>query len=252
MNNIIDVILVLTQKEIKVRYKGSILGYLWSIIHPLLFSLVFFVAFKIFMRVPIENYTLFLICALFPWQFFANSTLVSINSYLANAQIVKKTNFPRFTLPLSNILMETVHFLISVPVIIAFLYYYNVSPNYLSLITYMPFLLALQVIFTYGISLTFSSLNVLFRDTERFISIGIMLLFYMTPIIYSVDLIPEEYASFIKYNPMSSFVTSWRDLFITGEIENKYFVSMLASTIISITVGVITYQKLKYKFAEIL
>lgn len=252
MKNLLSLITVLTKKEFKVRYKGSFLGYLWAIVHPLMFAFVFYIAFKAVMKVQIENYTIFLISALFAWQWFAGAIVLSSTSYLANAQIVKKIKFPRYILPLSNILMESLHFIISIPVIIFFLYIYNVQPNYLMILAYSPVLMSLQIMFMFGLSLIFSSVNVFFRDTERLLSVGILLWFYVTPIIYSIELIPSEYSQYMYLNPMIPFIESWRHLFIEGAIETQYIPSMIISGLTAMLVGSFVYNKLKYKFTEVL
>ncbi|HIF9435013.1 TPA: ABC transporter permease [Photobacterium damselae] len=252
MKNLLSLIGVLTQKEFKVRYKGSFLGYLWAIVHPLMFAFVFYIAFKVVMKVQIENYTVFLISALFAWQWFSGSVLLSSTSYLANAQIVKKTSFPRFVLPLSNILMESIHFLITIPVIILFLYIYNITPNYLAILLYTPVIMLFQIGFTFGLGLVFSSLNVFFRDIERLLSIVMLLWFYVTPIIYSIDLIPKEIVSYMRLNPILPFIESWRELFLNGEISTQYLIPMLINSAISLVLGSLFYFKLKDKFSEVL
>ncbi|EPT6024289.1 ABC transporter permease, partial [Escherichia coli] len=116
-----DLLIVITNKDLKVRYKSSIFGYLWSIANPLLFAMIYYFIFKMVMRVQIPNYTVFLITGLFPWQWFASSATNSLFSFISNAQIIKKTVFPRSVIPLSNVMMEGLHFLCTIPVIAVFL-----------------------------------------------------------------------------------------------------------------------------------
>ena len=127
----IDLILVLTQKELKVRYKSSILGYLWSVAHPLAFAVVFYVAFKVIVKIPVENYALFLICGLFPWQWFANSVNAAPMIFLGNAPLIKKVNFPRNLIPFTLVLQDMVHFVLAIPVIILFLFFAGKIPGLL-------------------------------------------------------------------------------------------------------------------------
>src|SRR4030043_1369754 len=174
----IDLITVLTQKEMKVRYKSTFFGYLWSVAYPLAFALVFFIAFKVIMRIQIENYALFLIAGLFPWQWFSNSVNASPTVFLGNASIIKKVNFPRNTLPFMTVLQDMIHFILSIPVIVLFLFLYQKSPS-LSWIYGIPLLLVIQFFLTYGVSLVVSSINLFFRDLERLTSIFMMLLFYL-------------------------------------------------------------------------
>ncbi len=116
-----DLISVLTKKEIKVRYKNSVLGYVWSIANPLLYAIIFYFVFKIIMRFRIKNYSLFLITGLFPWQWVNNSIIGSTGSFIGNVSLIKKINFPRLFLPLAQVLNDAFHFLVSIPVIVVFL-----------------------------------------------------------------------------------------------------------------------------------
>ncbi|NIG17876.1 MULTISPECIES: ABC transporter permease [Pantoea] len=248
---LIDLITVITEKELKVRYKSSFLGYLWSIANPLLFAMIYYFIFKLVMRVQIPNYTVFLITGLFPWQWFASSANNSLFSFIANAQIIKKTVFPRSVIPLSNVLMEFLHFLCTIPVIIVFLYIYDMSPS-ISWLWGIPLIGFGQMMLTYGLALMLSTLNLFFRDLERFVSLGIMLMFYCTPILYSVDLIPEAYRWIIGTNPLSLMIVSWRDLFMHGTINYITLSHIYLSAIIMMVLGVWVFNKLKFRFAEIL
>ncbi|WP_338574373.1 ABC transporter permease [Erwinia billingiae] len=246
-----DLATVITQKELKVRYKSSFFGYLWSIANPLLFAMIYFFIFKLIMRVQIPNYTVFIITGLFPWQWFASSTSNSLFSFLANAQIIKKTVFPRSVIPLSNVLMECLHFLCTIPVIIVFLYIYDMRPS-LEWIWGIPLIGFAQILLMLGVSLTLSTLNLFFRDLERFIGLGIMLMFYCTPILYSADMIPEKYRWIIDYNPFASMILSWRELFMTNTVNFTYVGELYAYGCISLLIGSWIFNKLKHRFAEIL
>lgn len=247
-----DLVMVLTNKEIKVRYKNSVFGYLWSLANPLFFALIYFTAFKTFMRVDIEDYTLFLICGLFPWQWMGNSLSNNLFSFIGNAQIIKKTVFPRAVLPLSNILMEGFNFILSLPVIFFFIFFYGKEFYWESWVLYIPILLLLQVVVSYGFSLLFATVNLFFRDIERFVQLGLMMLFYATPILYKSTMIPERYEWIINYNPFAKLMISWRDLFMTGNVDNDYLLSTLIIGIMINIMALFIYNKLKFKFAEVL
>lgn len=246
-----DLISVITEKELKVRYKSSILGYLWSIANPLLFAMIYYFIFKLVMRVQIPNYTIFLITGLFPWQWFASSTNNSLFAFIANAQIIKKTVFPRSVIPLSNVMMEFLHFLCTIPVIIVFLLIYDMRPH-ISWLWGVPIIALAQMIFTFGLSLMLSTLNLFFRDLERFITLGLMLMFYCTPILYSLDLIPEQYRSFVEGNPLSLLIICWRDLFMNGNLDLLYIGELYIYAFAMMLIGGWIFNKLKYRFAEIL
>ena len=248
---LIDLISVITEKELKVRYKSSFLGYLWSMANPLLFAMIYYFIFKLVMRVQIPNYTLFLITALFPWQWFTSAVGNSLFSYIANAQIIKKTTFPRSIIPFCNTFMEFLHFLCTIPVIVVFLYVYGMSPS-LSWLWGIPLIGMAQMILIFGLSLMLSSLNLFFRDLERFIPLILMLMFYCTPILYSTDLIPEKYHWLITGNPMSVIISAWRDLFMHGILRTGDLLVMYGTAIPVLILGVLIFNKLKFRFAEIL
>ncbi|WP_029686643.1 ABC transporter permease [Tatumella saanichensis] len=248
---LVDVISVLTEKELKVRYKSSFLGYLWSIANPLLFALIYYFIFKLVMRVQIPDYTVFLITGLFPWQWFASSIGNSLFSFISNAQIIKKTVFPRSIIPFCNVFMEFLHFLCTIPVIVVFLFIYGMTPSW-SWLWGIPLISLAQMLLTLGLSLALSSLNLFFRDLERFIPLGIMLMFYCTPILYSSDLIPEKYHWMLNINPISEMMLAWRDLFMKGIIHYDEVASMYMYALIFLAVGSFIFNKLKFRFAEIL
>jgi lipopolysaccharide transport system permease protein len=248
----LDLITVLTQKEIKVRYKSSFFGYLWSIGHPLAFAFVFFLAFKIVMKIQMEDYVLFLIAGLFPWQWFSNSVNASPTIFLGNASIIKKLNFPRHLIPFVQVLQDMIHFILAIPVIVLFLFIYHRSPS-LSWLYGIPALLATQFLMTYGFCLIVSSTNLFFRDLERLSVIFTTLLFYFTPIIYPETMIPEMYTKFvINLNPLSPLMISWRKLFLTGTLDPLYFAIGLIYATLTFAFGYLVYKKFSWKFAEVL
>jgi len=246
-----DLVLVLTQKELKVRYKRSFLGYLWSIANPLALALVFFIAFKIFMKIPIENYTLFLIAGLFPWQWFLNSVNSSAMVFIGNATLIKKVHFRQEVLVVAAILNDMLHFLLSIPVIILFLFIYGMQPSVTWLLG-IPVFLIIQFIITMGFSLAVSALNLFFRDIERIVFIFTSLMFYMTPIIYSEEMVPAEYRTLILSNPLSILFISWRNLLMHGKLNLHDMVLALFYALLVFTLGYLVYRKLKWRFAEVL
>jgi len=247
----IDLITVLTEKEMKVKYKSNFFGYLWSIGHPLAFAFVFYIAFKVVMKIQMEGYVLFLIAGLFPWQWFSNSTNVSTTVFLANSSIIKKVSFPRNIIPLTIVLQDMIHFVLSIPVIVFFLYLYHKSPS-LTWLYGIPLLLGIQFLMTYGVSLMISSINLFFRDLERLTSICTTLLFYFTPIIYPETMVPEKYKPLINLNPLAPLMISWRDLFLNGTLKPASLMVSLTYSIFALVLGYMVYKKLSWKFAEVL
>lgn len=246
-----DLVIALTQKELKVRYKRSFLGYLWSIANPLALALVFFIAFKIFMKIPIENYTLFLISGLFPWQWFSNSVNSSATVFVINAPLIKKVNFRREVLIIATVLNDMIHFLLSIPVIVLFIYFYGIKPSLLWFVG-IPLLLIISFIMTFGFSIAISAINLFFRDMERIVSIFTTLMFYVTPIIYSEDMVPAKYKGLILMNPLSILMVNWRNMFTKGTLDFKDLTYAFIYSLIIATIGYLVFRRLKWRFAEVL
>jgi lipopolysaccharide transport system permease protein len=246
-----DLILVLTQKELKVRYKSSVLGYVWSIANPLAFAFTFYVAFKVVMRIQMEDYALFLISGLFPWQWLANSITFSTGVFLANASIIKKVSFPRSSVVLTTVLQDMIHFALAMPVIVLFLFLYGRSPS-VSWLWGIPLFLSAQFCLTYGLCLAVSSANLFFRDLERLVGILLNLIFYFTPILYPESLVPAEYRALANANPFAPLMTGWRKLFMYGELDLALLVTSAAFGGVALLGGYTIYRKLSWRFAEVL
>jgi lipopolysaccharide transport system permease protein len=245
-----DLIFLLVQKEMKVRYKDKFLGYLWSIASPLASALVYFIAFKIVMKVHVEEYPLVLIAGLFPWQWFGNSIGSSPNFFLGNAWIIKKVNFPTILLPLSSILNHMIHYVISIPIVVLFLFIFHRTPT-LAWLYGVPILLVIQFIMLYGVALILATINLFFRDMERLVSILMQFLFFLTPILYDPAMIPERYRRFIVFNPASPLIISWKELFLEGKVEPTYLFISFLYAVFFLTLGFLIHRKLSWRFAEI-
>lgn len=246
-----DLLLVLTKKEIKLRYKNSYFGYLWSIVNPLAFAAVFYFVFGTIWQAPTENYPLFLVAGLFPWHWFSNSMIAATTVYVANVRIIKKINFPRSILPLAITLQDLFHFLCAIPVVVIFLFIYGQEPAFTWIIG-VPLLLTIQLALVYGFSLCLASVSLFFRDLQQITGILLMFLFYPTPILYPVDMIPSVFRPLVLANPVAPLIVSWRSLFLDGSLPSRYVIAALAYAVLSVVVGVVVYRRLKWRFAEVL
>ena len=245
-----DLILELTKKDIKVRYKNSYLGYFWSLANPLFLALIFYFVFKVVTKVQMKDYTLFLISGLFVWQWINNSIMVGANLYIANSSLIKKVNFPRNFLAISLVLSEGFNFVISIPVIIGFMLYYHHFPSWNWLFD-IPILLIISGVFIYSLSLLVATINLFFRDMERLIGLLLTFLFYMTPIIYPSSMIPSKYHFVLYLNPFTPFILSWQKLFLHNILDLKYLFISFVYAIVSLIIATFVFNKLKYKFAEL-
>lgn len=246
-----DLIIVLTQKEVRVRYRNTWLGYAWSLLYPLTFGVVYYVIFGIIMRVPIENYALFLLAGLFPWQWVSHSLSTAPNMFLVNATLIKKVKFPWNVLVASAVMNFGVQFMLSIPVVVGVALWYGVTPSFWAALSILP-IAAIQFGTLYGLSLAIACLNLFFRDLDRLVSVGVGFLFFLTPIAYSVRMVPHEYEALLYLNPLASIMQCWQQVFLGGEVE---WVPILHAALISLSAiafGSLIYKRLSPRFAEVI
>ena len=246
-----DLLYVLVEKEMQVRYQNKGLGYLWSVANPLANAFVFYVAFKIMMRVNVEDYTLVLMAGIFPWQLFSNSVNSAPRIFVGNASLIKKVRFPRNILPLSMILNNFIHFLLSVPVIVVLLLFFGESVPW-NWIYGIPLLSIATLIMAYGISVLLGTLNLFFRDLERLTAIIMQFAFYLTPIVYTEDMIPEAYKYLIYFSPIAPLMISWRRMFLYGTMDFSYLLTSFGYGLLFLAIGQWVYNKLSWKFGEVI
>ena len=246
-----DLLWLLTRKEITLKYKRTVLGILWSLLNPLLFAIVLVIAFKIFMRIQMENYTFFLLSALFPWNWFSASVTMSTGTLIGNVTLIKKIHFPRHFLVLSTILAQLVNLIFALPIIIGLSYFYGKGPGMNWVLT-IPILIVIQFFVTTGICLSISLVNAYFRDMEYIIGVAVTMLFWMTPIIYPLNIVPEPYRIYLILNPLTYLITAWRDIFMSNSIDWGSIGISFGSSLIFLVLGVFVFQRFGKRLDEVI
>lgn len=246
-----ELVHVLLHKEMQVRYRGSLLGYVWSVAHPLMFGLIYWLVFGHIMRVPVQEYPLFLLSGLFPWQWIAASLGNAPAAFMSNSAIIRKTAFPRGVLPFSQVLMEGVHFLCTLPVLTGFLLWYGHRPALCWLWT-VPALFMFQILFLTGMSWLLASLTPFLRDMERFVQLGIMMMMYATPVIWSPEMLPTRWQWLLSLNPAAQLVVSWRSLLLHNQVSLPLFPLMSLTALLSLLAGWQVLRRLAPRLAEVL
>ena len=200
-----DLVFTLTQKEVKVRYKNNVLGYLWSLANPLASALVFYFAMQVVFKSSVPNYPLFLIIGLFTWQWCNNYLVGACGVFLANGSLIKKSVFPRSVLPIALNLQDAFHFVMSIPITILFLYWYDI-PIRLNILSGILLLIPAQFILLLGMGLAVSSINLFFRDMERIMLISLNMMMYLSPVLFPIDRVPAPYNAWMSFNPMTPLI----------------------------------------------
>lgn len=237
------------KKDIRGKYKGSFLGVLWSFINPLLSVVVYAIVFHYIMRFNIDNYLIYLISGIIPWTFFTTAINAGMNSILFNADIIKKVYFPRIILPISSVTSCLVNFLISCIIIVLFAIFGGLGISY-ALIA-LPLVVLVQYIFTLGIVFILSAIEIYVRDIEHIINFLISMLFYITPILYTPDYVPESFSFILKINPLAHIIEAYHSVFYYKQIPDlsNLGIMMLLSFIIFVF-GYMIFDKLQRGFAE--
>lgn len=239
----------LVRKDLRTRYKGSVLGFLWTFINPLLQLVVYTLVFSTIMRMNINKYSMFLFTALLPWIFFSSSIQVGAGSIVANKDLIKKVYFPREIIPISIVnsgLMNLLFgFMILFPALILFKIKFTVS------LIYLPLVILVEYIFTLAFALLFSAVNVYFRDLEHILGIVIMAWFYFTPIVFPVEMVPVKYIKLFFLNPMTSIIIDFRNILYSGKPPDLSILGIsLAASILLLIFSYNVFIVLQKNFAE--
>lgn len=243
----IEIIRTMVRRELKVKYRGSILGYLWSMMNPLLFMITISVVFSFFVR-GIPNYPLFVLAGIMYWNLTSNALTVGSQSMIMNAALMKKVNIPFWIFPVVPVLTFANHFIFAcIPYFIIFLF---IGPEEVPAVGWFPLVFLLFLAFLLGLSTALSVLNVFFRDVGHVIEPVLVMLMYATPIIYDRrdPRIPAYIQKILGFNPFTHFVEVGRKTIFGGESVTFMDIGMLmiiAST--ALTIGFFLYRKFKYK-----
>lgn len=250
-----ELLFSLTKKELKVKYRGSVLGFFWSLLNPVLIMLVYSFVFSFIMRQGIEEFAIFLLCALLPFNFFSNSVNYGSGSIVSNANLVKKIYFPKEIIPLSIVLSNLVNFLLELLILFVVLSIFKY--RFYMYLYLLPVVIIVQIFFVSGISLLISSLNVLFRDLQHLVSILMLVWFFGTPIIYPLSMVPERFAFWMQINPMAVFATFYRNIFYFVKYPEGFYWPSLEIILICLGItfgifflGYFVFKKIEPRFAE--
>ena len=240
----------LIQRDLRGWYKGSVLGFAWTFLNPLLQLTVYTVVFSVIMRSGIEDYYLFLFVALIPWIFFSSSLTGGASCILSQKELVKKIYFPREVLPIAHVTCQLVNMLLSFIVVFTVLL---VSGKGVSLkaLLYLPVIVLVEYLLSLGIAMITSALTVYLRDLEHILIIVAMAWQFLTPVMYSIDMVPDSFRPIFMINPMTHVITAYRDIFYykqspqIGTLFQAFFLGIGL-----LLVGSMIFKILKRHFAE--
>jgi lipopolysaccharide transport system permease protein len=242
----------LTTREIKARYKQSVLGYAWVMLSPLCQMIVLAFVFSTLLKVNITGttYPLFLYVGLLPWTLFTGSLQSSTSVLIENSSLIRKIYFPRELFILSTMLAKLADFFLASTVFIVFFIVFR-QEAHLSILFFFP-LLMIQFIFSYGLSLILAASNLLYRDIQYVLNLILLIWLYLTPVMYPPEIMPEQYRFIHQLNPMAQLLTAYRQTILFGELPSlASFATMLATALITLVIGHLFFKRLEGIFADI-
>ena len=237
-------------KDLKLRYRGSVFGFLWSLANPLLMIIVYSVAFTFILRVRTAGFVFYLMLGQLSWIFFANSAMMSTSAIVDNAGLLKTVLFPRAILPIGTVLFNFAQFLLTISVFLpAMMLWYRVPLGRPMLL--FPIFLVLQVIFTIGVALILSTWTAFFRDVRHLLEVALAMFFWLTPIIYELRTVPERLQLFILISPMSAFIVAYQQMFYYREWPAAtVWLIAVAHAVGAFVVGALLFLAFEPKFTE--
>lgn len=248
-----EILYQLTVRQIKARYKQTVVGVLWAVLRPLFLMIIFTIIFSKMVRIPSDGipYPIFSYCALLPWQFLSTAFGSATTSLVGNTNLVQQIYFPREIFPVSAVIASFFDFVIASSIFIILLVFYKVHITFLAL--YAIPLLFIQILLVTGVSFLGSALNVFYRDVGHALVFIIQIWMYATPIIYPLSIVPEKLIPFYLLNPMAGIIDGYRKVIIQGLPPDWHYIGISAAVTLAIFFLSYKYfKKVEMKFADII
>jgi lipopolysaccharide transport system permease protein len=244
-----DLIRELIARDIKLRYRGSLLGITWTLLNPLAELLVLLFVFSSVFRLNIPNFGAYLFTGLLVYGWFQTSLNFATGAIVSNRELVRRPGVPSIILPIVTVASNLVHFLLSLPILFGLLILTGVHIT--SAVLALPLLIAIEFVFIAGLAYPVATIHVWFRDTQHVLRVALQLLFYLTPIFYEASSVPARLQPVYRLNPLAHMVDAYRAVLIRGESPNP--TSLLYLTLVSfalLLVGVLWFRRASHRFAD--
>jgi ABC-type polysaccharide/polyol phosphate export permease len=246
-----DLLWHMTVRHLRGQYKQSVLGYAWAFVNPLSQMLILTFVFSTILRFQSEGlpYPLFLFVGLIPWMFFSGAVSSATESVVGAAGLVTKVYFPREVLPTAAVFTKLVDLAFGLVILGALMVYYGEPPELTS--WWLPILFAIHTVFILGLSYPLAALNLFFHDVRFLVGVALTLWFYLTPVLYPVDLVPERYQIVYDLNPNSLFINAYRRVLLHGESPGLEKVLLgLAIAVVTFLIGYYLFKRMEPTFAD--
>ena len=247
-----DQILVLIAKDFKLKYNSTVLGFLWSLLVPTMSSAVYYFVFGEIMRFDVPNYLLYLMSGTFLWQFLSNVIMQNGGVLMANQSLLKKTSFDRELLIRGTFYTESIHFFLTIPILIGIMAMYGVKIDWVSFFpNFLVSIAALQLL-TLGVSYAYAACNLYFRDLERIMGIILMLWMFCSPVFIPLSVVPKKYLWIFDLNPAAVILSIWRSIFYEPALAADRYAFVLVSGLAVFLLGRLVFRKMEPSIAEMM
>ncbi len=247
-----ELLLTLTLKDIRVRYKQTVIGAAWAVFQPLLTMIIFTIIFGRLAKIPSGEYPypIFVFAALLPWMFFANAITSSANSLVISSQLVNKIYFPRIIIPMSSIGVSFVDFMFSTAVLLVLMVIFDVSWTFQLLM--MPLVMFGVILCALGVGTLLSALTVSYRDLRFVIPFAVQIWMFLSPVVYGTSFIPEDYRWIILINPMTGYIEGFRSAILGGAIDWFALGVSFSISVALLMAGSMYFRSVERKFADVI
>lgn len=244
-----DLLYELVVRDLKLRYRRSFLGMLWTLLNPLAQLLVLSLVFRVVLQLDIPNYSLFLFSGLIAWNWFAASLHAGTGSIVDNRDLIHQPGFPAAILPVVTVASNFIHYLLALPILLVFMLFSGIPIS--GVFWVLPVIFAIQFILSLGLIYLLAAIEVTFRDTQYLLGVALFLGFYLTPVFYDMAAIPPQLLPFYRLNPMATIIDSYRAVFMQARLPAV--VPLLALGVASLGLLWLTahvFQKASVRFVE--
>ncbi|MBI2221523.1 MAG: ABC transporter permease [Acidobacteria bacterium] len=240
----------MAQRDLLIRYKQTVLGFLWAIFMPLINTLIFSVIFTRVARIDTHGiaYPVYAFCGLLAWNFFSSSLRFSVTSLTHNTSLVTKVYFPREIFPFAAIWVGLVDFCVGSLVLAAFMAYYGVAPHWTALA--LPLIVCVQMMFTAGIALLLAMANLFYRDVKYLFEVTLTVWMFATSVVYPVTLVKGRTGALLQLNPMTPIIDAYRAVLLRGELPGPAFGAAVVLSIVTFALGWLWFHRAEFTFAE--
>lgn len=243
-----DLVVTLVARDLKVRYRRSVIGFLWTMLEPLLTMLVMTAVFSTIFRFDIEHFPVYALAGILFWNFFRQSIITSMNSLRTNARLIQKLPIPKEVFPLASVLSGVVNFTLALVPLFAIIVLtgHPLRPS----LAFLPVSILLALVLTLGVGLLLAPLAVFFIDIVELVAVSLTLLMYLTPVFYPISIVPEHLRWLVRYNPVRSVLEVFRDPIYYGKIPPWTHLTVAAVIAVgALVVGFLVFRKTSDRIA---